>query len=118
MARRIAITGMGAVTPLGLNVSSTWEGMVAGRSGIGPITHFDSTGMRARIAGQLPDFDPQQYMDKKDARRSDRFVQMAIVAMANQKRFIPPPCLFSGNTNSRTSREPSPNRQLTARGRE
>jgi 3-oxoacyl-[acyl-carrier-protein] synthase II len=71
---------MGAVTPLGLNVSSTWEGMVAGRSGIGPITHFDATGMRARIAGQLPDFDPQQYMDKKDARRADRFVQMAIVA--------------------------------------
>ena len=80
MARRIAITGMGAVTPLGLNVSSTWEGLVAGRSGIGPITHFDPTGMRARIAGQLPDFDPQQFMDKKDARRSDRFVQMAIVA--------------------------------------
>jgi len=80
VARRIAITGMGAVTPLGLNVSSTWEGLVAGRSGIGPITHFDPTGMRARIAGQLPDFDPQQFMDKKDARRSDRFVQMAIVA--------------------------------------
>jgi len=80
VARRIAITGMGAVTPLGLNVPSTWEGLVAGRSGIGPITHFDPTGFRCRIAGQLPGFDPADYMDRKDVRRSDRFVQMAIVA--------------------------------------
>jgi 3-oxoacyl-[acyl-carrier-protein] synthase II len=80
VATRIAITGLGAVTPLGVNVPSTWEGLVAGRSGIGPITHFDATGMRARIAGEVPDFQPEQFMDRKEVRRSDRFVQMATVA--------------------------------------
>jgi 3-oxoacyl-[acyl-carrier-protein] synthase II len=80
VATRIAITGLGAVTPLGVNVPSTWEGLVAGRSGIGPITHFDPGGMRARIAGEVPDFQPEQFMDRKEVRRSDRFVQMATVA--------------------------------------
>jgi len=80
VATRIAITGLGAVTPLGVNVPSTWEGLVAGRSGIGPITHFDPEGMRARIAGEVRDFEPEQFMDRKEVRRSDRFVQMATVA--------------------------------------
>jgi 3-oxoacyl-[acyl-carrier-protein] synthase II len=80
VATRIAITGLGAVTPLGVDVPRTWEGLVAGRSGIGPITHFDPTGMRARIAGEVPDFQPEQFMDRKEVRRSDRFVQMATVA--------------------------------------
>jgi 3-oxoacyl-[acyl-carrier-protein] synthase II len=80
VATRIAITGLGAVTPLGVDVPRTWEGLVAGRSGIGPITHFDASGMRSRIAGEVRDFEPEQFMDRKEVRRSDRFVQMATVA--------------------------------------
>jgi 3-oxoacyl-[acyl-carrier-protein] synthase II len=77
---RVAITGLGAVTPLGLDVPSTWRGLVEGRSGIGPITHFDATEMRSQIAGELKGFDPEAVMGKKEARRSDRFVQMAVAA--------------------------------------
>jgi 3-oxoacyl-[acyl-carrier-protein] synthase II len=77
---RVAITGLGAVTPLGLDVPSTWQALLAGQSGIGPITHFDASGMRCQIAGQLKGFDPEAAIGRKDARRTDRFVQMAIVA--------------------------------------
>jgi 3-oxoacyl-[acyl-carrier-protein] synthase II len=77
---RVVITGMGALTPLGLDVPTTWQGIVGGRSGIGPITHFDASAMRARIAGELKGFDPEAALGRKDARRADRFVQMAIVA--------------------------------------
>jgi 3-oxoacyl-[acyl-carrier-protein] synthase II len=77
---RVAITGLGAVTPLGLDVPSTWQGLVEGRSGIGPITHFDASAMRSQIAGELKGFDPEAVLGKKEARRSDRFVQMAVGA--------------------------------------
>jgi 3-oxoacyl-[acyl-carrier-protein] synthase II len=77
---RVAITGLGAVTPLGLDVPTTWQALLAGQSGIGPITRFDATGMRCQIAGQLKGFDPEAALGRKEARRSDRFVQMAIVA--------------------------------------
>jgi 3-oxoacyl-[acyl-carrier-protein] synthase II len=77
---RVVITGMGTLTPLGLDVPTTWRGIVGGQSGIGPITHFDASAMRARIAGELKGFDPEAALGRKDARRADRFVQMAIVA--------------------------------------
>jgi 3-oxoacyl-[acyl-carrier-protein] synthase II len=77
---RVAITGLGAVTPCGLDVPTTWQALLAGQSGIGPITHFDPAGMRCQIAGQLKGFDPEAAIGRKDARRTDRFVQMAIVA--------------------------------------
>ena len=80
MAGRVVITGMGAVTPLGLDVPSTWEALLAGRSGIGPITRFDASGYRVRIAAEVQGFDPEPVMGKKEARRTDRFVQMALAA--------------------------------------
>ena len=80
MGSRVVITGMGALTPLGLDVPSTWQGIVEGRSGIGPITHFDASAMRARIGGELKGFDPEAALGRKEARRADRFVQMAIMA--------------------------------------
>jgi 3-oxoacyl-[acyl-carrier-protein] synthase II len=80
LSSRIAITGLGAVTPLGLNVTDTWDGLRRGRSGIGPITHFDATGFRARIAGEVKNFDAEALVGRKEARRTDRFVQLAVVA--------------------------------------
>ncbi|HZS02200.1 MAG TPA: beta-ketoacyl-ACP synthase II [Chloroflexota bacterium] len=80
MGSRVAITGLGAVTPLGLDVPTTWQALLAGQSGIGPITRFDASGMRCQIAGELKGFDPEAAIGRKEARRTDRFVQMAIVA--------------------------------------
>ncbi len=80
MGSRVAITGLGAVTPLGLDVPTTWQALLAGQSGIGPITHFDASAMRCQIAGELKGFEPEAAIGRKEARRTDRFVQMAIVA--------------------------------------
>src|SRR5690348_15187895 len=81
--RRVVVTGVGTITPLGATVEKTWEGIRAGRSGVGPITRFDPTGLETTIAGEARDFDPAAYMDKKEIRRADRFAQMA-VATAGQ----------------------------------
>ena len=78
--RRVVLTGMGMVTALGQGVAATWEGLVAGRSGIGPITAFDASRLSVRIAGQVPDFDPSGVLDRKDLRRTDRYTQLALVA--------------------------------------
>ena len=78
--RRVVVTGMGAVTPLGLDVASSWEGIVAGRSGVVPISTFDTTGYPCRIAGEIRGFDPTDYFEAKDVRRTDRFVQFSLVA--------------------------------------
>jgi 3-oxoacyl-[acyl-carrier-protein] synthase II len=78
--RRVVVTGLGMVSPLGLTVDSTWEGIRAGRSGIGTITRFDTTGLETTIAGELKDFDPTLFMDRKEVRRADRFAQMAVNA--------------------------------------
>lgn len=78
--RRVVVTGMGAVTPLGIGVDTYWEGLITGRSGVGPITHFDCSAIATRIAAQVEGFDPEVYIDRKDAKRMDRFVQFAIAA--------------------------------------
>jgi 3-oxoacyl-[acyl-carrier-protein] synthase II len=77
---RVVVTGMGAVTALGLDVESTWSGMVAGRSGVGPITQFDPSRLTTRIAAEVKGFDPSVVLDRKDQRRNDRYVQLALVA--------------------------------------
>jgi 3-oxoacyl-[acyl-carrier-protein] synthase II len=77
---RVVVTGMGALTSLGLDVGSTWEGLVAGRSGVGPITQFDPSRLTTRIAAEVKDFDPSPILDRKDQRRNDRYVQFALVA--------------------------------------
>ena len=78
--RRVVVTGLGMVTPLGNTVEATWDGIVAGKSGIGRITRFDTTGLETTIAGELKDFDPTLFMERKEVRRADRFAQMAVTA--------------------------------------
>jgi len=80
MERRVVMTGMGAVTPLGIGVEPTWEGMRAGRSGITNITLFDATDFTSRIAGEVSDFDPTLWMDAREVRHTDRFVHFAMAA--------------------------------------
>ncbi len=80
MGVRVAITGMGMVTPLGTGVEEVWDGLVHGRSGVGPISHFDATGFPTRIAGEVRDFDPELYMDRKTARHVARYCQLALAA--------------------------------------
>ncbi len=80
MQDRIVITGMGTVNPLGLNVKETWENAIAGKSGVGPITLFDSSALQVHIAAEVKNFKPENFMDAKEARRRDRFEQLAIAA--------------------------------------
>jgi len=78
--KRIVVTGIGAVTPIGDTVDATWDSMMHGRGGIGRITRFDPTPYESQMAGEVKDFDPTKYMDRKDARRTDRFAQFAVAA--------------------------------------
>lgn len=78
--RRVVITGMGAVTPIGNDVPSFWEGLKAGTCGIGPITKFDTTEYKVHVAAEVKDFDPLLYMEKSDARKYDLFCQYALAA--------------------------------------
>jgi len=78
--RRVVITGLGAITCLGLNVADFWQGLLAGRSGIGPITQFDASAYPCRIAAEVKGFDPRQYMDFKEARRTARCTHFAVAA--------------------------------------
>ncbi len=82
MTRRVVVTGMGMVTPLGLDVASNWDALVHGRSGIARISRFDPSPYETQIAGELKGFDPHQYMDRKEIRRTDRFTQLAVAAAA------------------------------------
>jgi 3-oxoacyl-[acyl-carrier-protein] synthase II len=78
--KRIVVTGIGAVTPIGDTVDATWDSMMHGRGGIGRITRFDPSPYESQMAGEVKDFDPTKYMDRKDARRTDRFAQFAVAA--------------------------------------
>src|SRR5215470_17474270 len=78
--QRVVVTGLGAVSPLGCGTEANWTALLAGRSGIGPITAFDSTSFPVRIAGEVRDFDPSAYIEKKELKRVDRFAQLAIAA--------------------------------------
>ena len=79
-ARRVVVTGLGALTPIGNSAEELWAALLQGRSGIGPITKFDATGYPTRIAGEVRNFDPLAYVDKKEARRLDPYLQYAIAA--------------------------------------
>jgi len=78
--KRVVITGMGAITPLGNNLADYWTGLINGKSGIGLITHFDASRHACRIAGEVRGFDPHDYVDRKEAKRMDRFAQFAVAA--------------------------------------
>jgi 3-oxoacyl-[acyl-carrier-protein] synthase II len=80
LSRRVVVTGVGLVSPLGIGTEANWEALCAGRSGIGPITRFDAAQFSARIAGEVKHFDPLQFVDKKDVKKMDIFIQLAIAA--------------------------------------
>jgi 3-oxoacyl-[acyl-carrier-protein] synthase II len=77
---RVVVTGMGAVTPLGHDVASTWQGLCDGESGVGPITLFDASQLQTQIAAEVKDFDPAAHFGRREARRYDRFIQFALIA--------------------------------------
>ena len=77
--RRVVITGLGALTPLGNTLPAYWEGLLSGTSGAAPITHFDSSKFKTQFACEIKDFDPLNFMDRKEARKCDRFAQYALV---------------------------------------
>ena len=79
-SNRVVITGIGIVSPVGLNRKSSWKNLLAGKSGIGPITSFDAEGFQTRFAAEVKDFDPEGLLGRKQARRMDRFVQLASAA--------------------------------------
>lgn len=103
MQRRVVITGMGLVTSVGIGVEETWRALLEGKSGIGRITHFDPTDFPCQIAGEVKDFDPAAFIDKKEARRMDRFVQfgMAAAEMAMAQAGFDRP--FEGEASSRVA---------------
>ena len=78
--RRVVVTGLGAITPVGIGVAETWQNIVAGKSGIGRITRFDPSAFACQVAGEVKGFDATQYLPPKDARRMDRFVHFGLVA--------------------------------------
>jgi 3-oxoacyl-[acyl-carrier-protein] synthase II len=78
--KRVVVTGVGAITPIGNTPAQYWEGLMSGRNGIDKITLFDASSHDCRIAGEVKDFDPHNYMDRKDAKRMDRFAQFAVSA--------------------------------------
>ncbi|HEY8924193.1 MAG TPA: beta-ketoacyl-ACP synthase II, partial [Polyangia bacterium] len=82
MRRRIVVTGMGLVTPLAVGTEETWKALVAGQSGIGPITHFDSTNFATHFAGEVKNFDVTRWMSHREARNIDRFIQYAVASAA------------------------------------
>ncbi|MFM2032276.1 MAG: hypothetical protein RLZZ297_1041 [Chloroflexota bacterium] len=78
--RRVVVTGMGAISPLGLDIPTLWEGIRTAKSGTGPITICDVSNLETRFGGEVKNFDPANYMDRKDVRRNDRFIHFAIAA--------------------------------------
>lgn len=78
--RRVVVTGMGAITPIGNSVEEFWNGIKEGKTGFGPITYFNTADYRCKLAAEVKDFDPTQYMDKKSARRMEQFCQFAVAA--------------------------------------
>ena len=78
--KRVVITGLGAITPLGNNVADYWQGLLDGKSGAAPITLFDASKFKTQFACEVKDFDPGKYLDRKEARKLDRFSQLAIAS--------------------------------------
>lgn len=79
-SKRVVVTGLGAITPIGNTLADYWQGLMAGQNGIGPITLFDASRHDCRIAGEVKGFDPEVFMDRKESKRMDRFAQFAVAA--------------------------------------
>jgi 3-oxoacyl-[acyl-carrier-protein] synthase II len=80
LARRVVVTGVGLVSPLGVGTEETWKNLLAGRSGVGPITHFDTSGHSTTFAAEVKNFDPLQFVEKKELKKMGRFIQLALAA--------------------------------------
>ena len=80
MERRVVITGMGAITPIGKNVEEFWNGIKEGKCGIDQITHFDTADYKVKLAAEIKDYNPEEYFDKKASKRMDKFSQYAVIA--------------------------------------
>ena len=78
--KRVVVTGLGAVTPLGTSVEETWKNLIAGKSGAAPITHFDTTNFKTKFACEVKDLNVNDYLDRKEARKMDRYTQLALIA--------------------------------------
>ena len=78
MARRVVVTGVGLVTPVAVGTEETWQGLLAGKSGIGPITHFDHSSFATHFAGEVKGFDPTRWITSREAKTIDPFIQYAI----------------------------------------
>ena len=78
--RRVVVTGLGTINPVGDDVESTWQGLLSGTSGVGPITQIDASDITSRIAGEVSDFDVEAYIPRRQARRMDRFAQYFLIA--------------------------------------
>ena len=79
-SKRVVVTGLGAITPIGNTVKDFWSGLISGKNGVGPITHFDSTNYKTRFAAEIKDYDPLNYFDRKDVRKYDPYAQFALIA--------------------------------------
>ncbi len=99
---RVVVTGMGAVSALGLDVATTWDGLVAGRSGVATITQFDPSRLTTRIAAEVKGFDPSAVLDRKEQRRNDRYVQLALVATRQAMDQAGLPARLEGQLAERT----------------
>src|SRR5690606_28467114 len=86
MKRRVVVTGLGALSPFGLGVPTLWEGVRAGKSGIGPITLFDTADFPVKIAGEVKGFDPEAHFEKKEVRHLDRVTQFAMVCAEEARK--------------------------------
>jgi len=76
--RRVVVTGLGAITPVGRTVDESWDSLLHGRSGIGKITSFDATGFPCQLAGEIKGFEPTQFIEKKEIKKMARFIQLAM----------------------------------------
>ncbi|MEK6612475.1 MAG: beta-ketoacyl synthase N-terminal-like domain-containing protein, partial [Gemmatimonadota bacterium] len=101
MKRRVVVTGLGCVTPVGNDVGSSWQALLDGKSGGALITHFDASGLKVKFACEVKAFDPALYMDRKEVKRSDRYTHYAMAAavqamadagLAEGKGFVPDRC--------------------------
>ena len=80
MKRRVVVTGLGLVTPLGIGVEKTWPAIIAGTSGVGRITRFDPSELPSQIAAEVKDFDPADFIEKKEIKKMDKFIQFGVAA--------------------------------------
>ena len=87
--RRVVVTGLGAITPIGNNIEAMWESVQNGVCGIAPITQYDTSERKVKLAGEVKDYNPEDYLDKNKARKMSRFAQFAVIASNERVKLSP-----------------------------